>query len=150
MAAAAALTGMPARRRAWNAIPEIYIAKQIDNSRLVTVRDGRREREMAVFTVAVVVLFVFVMAYAVQHYVSIQYGYQIEAAKAEKENLAELNRALRLEEASLRDPQRIDQLARQMGLETPAVGQVMRLDGTPVSQPAGEVLARVSVVSLAQ
>jgi hypothetical protein len=48
-----------------------------------------------------------------------------------------MNRALRLEEASLRDPERIDFKARQLGLQPPQPGQVVRMDsasdsGTPV------------------
>jgi cell division protein FtsL len=31
-----------------------------------------------------------------------------------------MNRALRLEESSLRDPERIDEMARKMGLQSPA------------------------------
>jgi hypothetical protein len=39
-----------------------------------------------------------------------------------------MNRALRLEDASLRDPERIDVLARRMGLVPPEPGQVIRMD----------------------
>jgi len=35
---------------------------------------------------------------------------------------------LRLEEASLRDPERIDRMARELGLQSPQAGQVMRMD----------------------
>ena len=35
-----------------------------------------------------------------------------------------MNRALRLEEASLRDPERIDVMARKLGLQSPQPGQV--------------------------
>jgi len=55
----------------------------------------------------------------------------------------EMNRALRLEEASLRDPQRIDVLARQMGLVAPQAGQVIRMDDGG-SDPGAPVMARVS------
>jgi len=41
-----------------------------------------------------------------------------------------MNRALRLEEASLRDPERIDTLARKLGLQSPQAGQVMHMDAT--------------------
>ena len=40
-----------------------------------------------------------------------------------------MNHALRLEDASLRDPERIDVLARRMGLVPPEPGQVIRMDG---------------------
>jgi len=116
------------RGAAWLGTPEIYFTKNIDNSRLVKVTDRRRTKEMAQFTVAVGCLFLLVMVYAFQHFSAIEYGYKIEAQKKQKEELLEANRALRLEEASLRDPERIDVLARQMGLNSPEAGQVIRLD----------------------
>ncbi|HUS19764.1 MAG TPA: hypothetical protein VMZ25_08955 [Terriglobales bacterium] len=123
----------PGARRsssAWMGTPEIYFAKSIDNSRLVKVTDHQRTREMASFTASLACLFVLVMVYAFQHFSAIEYGYKIEAQKKQREELVEANRALRLEEASLRDPERIDVLARQMGLNSPEAGQVIRLENT--------------------
>ena len=51
--------------------------------------------------------------YAWQHFRAIEYGYQIESAKRELNDLTEMNRALRLEDAILRDPERIDVMARR-------------------------------------
>lgn len=123
--------------------PEIYFGKTIDNSRLVRVSDPRRNREMAMFFGATVVLFLLVMVYAWQHFSAIEYGYKIEAQRAQRDGLVELNRALRLEEASLRNPERIDLLARQMGLASPHAGQVVRLDANDTN-PGVPVLARIS------
>ncbi len=127
-------------------VPEIYIEKKIDNTRLVKVVDRERNREMAMFTVAVALLFVMVIGYAWQHFSGIEYGYRIEAQRAQRDNLVELNRALRLEEASLRDPERIDALAQQMGLVAPQAGQVIRMDSRDDVDSGGPVMARVSVV----
>ncbi len=129
--------------------PEIYFAKPIDNSRVVRVADGERNREMAMFFGAICVLFMLVMVYAWQHFGAIEYGYQIEAQKAQREGLLELNRVLRLEEASLRNPERIDALARRMGLQSPQTGQVFRLDspGADMGAPVVASAATVSVVS---
>ena len=127
-------------------VPEIYIEKRIDNSRLVKVVDHERNREMAMLTAAVVVLFALVIGYAWQHFSAIEYGYRIEAQRAQRDNLVELNRALRLEEASLRDPERIDALAQQMGLVAPQAGQVIRMDSRDDVDSGGPVMARVSVV----
>lgn len=121
----------PGARRAgmaWMGTPEIYFAKNIDNSRLVRVTDHQRTKEMASFTASVCCLFLLVMVYAFQHFSAIEYGYKIEAQRKQRDEIAEANRALRLEEASLRDPERIDVLARQMGLNSPEAGQVIRLD----------------------
>ncbi len=126
--------------------PEIYITKHIDNSRLVRVADHQRNREMGMFTVALVVLFALVIGYAWQHFSAIEYGYRIEALRAQRDSLAELNRALQLEEASLRDPERIDALAQQMGLVAPQAGQIIRMDSGDERDPGGPVMARVAVV----
>ena len=87
------------------------------------------------------------MAYAFQHFKAIEYGYKIEALKVQRDNLVETNRGLRLEESSLRDPERIDRLARQMGLQSPQAGQVVRMD---VSAPdsSGQVVASLTPVSV--
>jgi cell division protein FtsL len=129
--------------------PEVYFAKAIDNSRLVKVEDPRRAREMRQFGVALGCLFVLVMAYAFQHFKAIEYGYKIEALKSQRDGLVEMNRALRLEEASLRDPERIDRLARELGLQSPQAGQVIRMDVAAPQASGAEVasLTPVSVVS---
>ncbi|MGB2606235.1 MAG: cell division protein FtsL [Candidatus Sulfotelmatobacter sp.] len=131
MAAAAAIhSALPPARRStfFTGTPEIYFAKAIDNSRLVKVEDPRRNREMKQFGTALACLFLLVFTYAWQHFRAIEYGYQIESAKRELNNLTEMNRALRLEDASLRDPERIDVIARRMGLVPPQPGQVIRMD----------------------
>lgn len=115
-------------RRMAAGIPEVYIAKEIDNSRLVKVTDHKRQREIYLFSAVMSVVCTLMMLYVWQHFSSIQYGYRIEEQKANVERLQEENRALRLEEASLRDPERIDILARRMGLAMPQVGQVQRID----------------------
>jgi hypothetical protein len=133
MAAAAAARGVVAgsrRQSFWIGTPEIYFAKSIDNSRLVKVEDPRRGREMRQFVTALVCLFLLVMTYAWQHFKAIEYGYKIESAKIERDSIAEMNHALRLEDASLRDPERIDVMARKLGLQSPQAGQVMSLDAT--------------------
>jgi hypothetical protein len=130
-AAAAAMRSVGAGRRScWMGTPEIYFSKAIDNSRLIKVEDPRRSREMKQFGTALGVLFLLVFMYAWQHFKAIEYGYQIESAKRDLVSLTEMNHALRLEEASLRDPERIDVLARRMGLVPPEPGQVIRMDGT--------------------
>jgi cell division protein FtsL len=130
--------------------PEIYFAKSIDNSRLVKVDDPRRSRELRHFGIALCCLFLFVMAYAFQHFKAIEYGYKVESLKAKRESLAELNRALSLEEASLRNPERIDRMARQLGLQSPEAGQIIRIDlSTPESSvPVVASVNPVAVISM--
>jgi cell division protein FtsL len=147
MAAAAVQIPVTPRRRSWTGTPEIYFTKSVDNSRLVKMEDPRRTREMRQFGIALACLFVLVMGYAFQHFKAIEYGYKIEALKSHRTNLIEMNRALRLEEASLRDPERIDRIAREMGLQSPQAGQVVRMDSsTPES--SGSVIASLTPVAV--
>ncbi len=134
------------RQSCWLGTPEIYFRKAIDNSRLVKFEDPRREREMKQFGIALCCLFLLVMGYALQHFRSIEYGYKIEILRSQREDLMNMNRALRLEEASLRDPERIDIMARKLGLQSPQPGQVMRMDST--TDATAPVLASVTPVAV--
>jgi cell division protein FtsL len=148
MAAAAIQPAIAIRRHScWMGTPEVYFFKAIDNSRLVKVEDPRRAREMRQFGVALGCLFVLVMAYAFQHFKAIEYGYKIEALKSQRDGLLEMNRALSLEEASLRNPERIDRMARELGLQSPQAGQVIRMD-VAEPQASGAVVASLTPVSV--
>jgi len=149
MAAAAAVrsAGPAVRRSFWTGTPEIYFAKPIDNSRLVKMEDPQRSHERRQFCAALVFFFVLVFGYTWQHFRAIEYGYQIEAAKRELSGLTEMNGALQTELASLRDPGRIDLLARRMGLTPPAPGQVIRMDAA-ASDGQGPVMATAAPVTV--
>ena len=125
--------------------PEFYFQKTIDNSRLIKIVDPQRRREIRMFSTSVAALFLVMMFYAWQHFSSIEYGYKIEAQKTERERLVEVNRTLKLESASLRDPGRIDSLARQMGLESTQPGQVIRLNP---DDAGGPIMAQASPVAV--
>ena len=153
MAAAAAIgNSIPAVRRNtfFTGTPEIYFAKSIDNSRLVKVEDPRRNREMKQFVTALACLFLLVFTYAWQHFRAIEYGYQIESAKRQLNGLTEMNRALRLEDASLRDPERIDVIARRIGLAPPEPGQVIRMDTVSGDSSAPVVASAAPVILIGQ
>src|SRR6202790_5056332 len=150
-AAAAMNSAIPAARQNsfFTGTPEIYFAKAIDNSRLVKIEDPGRNREMKQFGTALACLFLLVFTYAWQHLRSIEYGYQIESSKRELNNLTEMNRALRLEDASLRDPERIDVMARRMGLVPPEPGQVIRMDSGSEESNAPVMADAVPVMVMA-
>ena len=151
MAAATVAVQFSGRRRNpyWTGTPEIYFAKPIDNSRLVKVEDPRSSREMKQFGIALGLLFLLVMTYAWQHFKAIEYGYKIELLKGQRNALAELRRDLRLEEASLCSPDRIDRLARQYGMQPPQAGQVIRMDSAPdANTPVMASAVPVSVISV--
>jgi cell division protein FtsL len=136
------------RQSCWLGTPEIYFRKTIDNSRLVKVEDPRREREMKQFGLALCCLFLLVMGYGLQHFRAIEYGYKIETLRSQRDGLTEMNRALRLEEASLRDPERIDLMARKLGLQSPQPGQVQRMDvAADAATPVMASMTPVAVLS---
>ena len=125
--------------------PEMFFTKYIDNSRIVKADDPERRREMRTFTAVMGILFVLVMVYVWQHFSAIEVGYQVEAQKVQMEQMREDNRQLRLTEAQLTEPARIDKIAKQLGLDAPQPGQVVRPDGSDVNAP---VLAQASAPAM--
>ena len=111
--------------------------KRIDNSRLRREVDREKRRECYGLLGLGILVFLFGLCYAWQHFQGVRYGYQIEQLKCKRADLEESNRGLRLRQASLEDPQRIDTLARQgLGLEPPKPQQVIPLGGA-IAAPAG-------------
>jgi hypothetical protein len=147
MTAVASARPSSRRRSSWTGTPEVYFTKNIDNSRLVKVDDPKRVREMRTFSIALACLCLLVLSYAWQHFKSVEYGYKIAELKSQHDGLIEVNRALRLEEASLREPGRIDTIAKQMGLVSPQPGQVLRLD-TATPDSGAPVMASAVPVSM--
>ncbi len=124
------LAQQPARRRGVPT-PEFYFTRSFDNSRLVKAADPVRVREMRVFAAAVTVLFSLIMIYGLQHFSAIESSYSVEAQKQVRDRLREENRQLRLSEAQLTEPGRIDGKARELGLAAPAPGQVVHPSAHP-------------------
>jgi cell division protein FtsL len=129
------------RRARRGPTPEVFFTKHIDNSRIVKADDPERRREMRTFTAVMSVLFLLVMVYVWQHFSAIEIGYHVEAQKTQVNQLQEENRQLRLSEAQLTNPIRIDRVARQLGLNEPQPGQVVRPEG---GDPNAPVLAQAN------
>lgn len=118
---------------------QVYWVKRIDNSRLVRQRDPQGWRETAALLAGALVCGAVVLLCAWQSFQSVHTGYQLEEVKARHEQVLDWNRTLRLEQAALLDPMRIDALARnRLGLGTPAAGQVIPLGAGPAA-PAPEL-----------
>lgn len=127
----------PATGRA--SYPEIYFVKHIDNSRLRREVDLEKRSECFSLLGLGAVVFLFMMLFAWQHFQCVRYGYQIEQLKQQQASLEEWNHALKIESASLADPQRIDTLARsQLGLVPPKPDQVIQVGNGPgsLAQPS--------------
>jgi cell division protein FtsL len=124
--------------------PEFSFPKHFDNSRLIKAPDPVRASQIRHFSVAVSILFSLTMLYGLQHFSAIEKGYTIESEKQTREQLREENRQLRLSEAQLTQPERIDKIAREMGLAEPQPGQMVQPStgsdaGTPVMAQAAHL-----------
>jgi cell division protein FtsL len=133
-----------ARRR--GPTPEMFFTKHIDNTRLVKADDPQRKRDMRMFTVVMTTFFLLTMVYVWQHFSAINLGYQVEDTKAKVEQMREDNRQLRLIDAQLSEPGRIDHIAKQLGLDEPLPGQVVRQDASGNMAP---VLAQAQTTTAA-
>ena len=120
------------------AMVEFYTVKRIDNSRLVRHVEPLKMRNLYKTAALGTVVAVCCMLYVYQHFRCIDLSFQLEELRARQQQSLALNGALKLEIATLRDPQRIDLLARhQLGLTEPAPTQVREytaFDGSEVAE----------------
>lgn len=127
---------------------EFHTIKRIDNSRLARPVASGRLREMARLIGLGAMLAAAFLFYAWQHFEYLQLRYQVESLKSERAQASELHQQLKLEEAGLLAPSRIDAIARnQLKLTAPVPGQVAPLEGPyePVvaqARPAGTFRAQ--------
>ena len=130
------LAQQPMRRRGVRT-PEIMFTRHFDNTRLVKASDPVRVRQMRIFAATVTVLFSLAMVYGLQHFSAIEGSYRVESEKQQLDQLREENRQLRLTEAQLSQPGRIDRLAHHMGLAAPDAGPGCARLGTCPKQRSG-------------
>src|SRR5215471_1386260 len=105
-----------------------FYTKRVDNSRLVREPDPRAKGDCwssigAVCAVAAVLITSLVPGVA-----GITAGYQVEALKQERARLLNERRGLEVEEARLRNPQRLEQLAKDQKMVTPKPDQIVNLN----------------------
>ncbi|MEE9543218.1 MAG: cell division protein FtsL [Thermodesulfobacteriota bacterium] len=80
----------------------------------------------SVIVVAFVALVFF--AYLQMRLTVVKLGYEISSANTERAKLTDLSTRLKLEQAGLRAPERIERIAREeLGLAYPTLGQVKRI-----------------------
>jgi hypothetical protein len=99
--------------------------EHFDNSRLVKASDPVRVREMRVFSAAVAVLFSLIMIYGLQHFYAIESSYRVESEKQGARAVARGQSPVAPERSRAHAAGRIDQMARQLGLDAPQPGQVV-------------------------
>jgi cell division protein FtsL len=133
------------KRKKTAAMTEFHTVKRIDNSRLTRQVEPVRVRKLCKSVGLGGLVAMFFLLYVFQHFRCIDLSFQLEALRAKQAQAAELNSELRLERASLRNPMRIDVIARrQLGLTEPLPAQVREYDVPNGSQVAEAQLPRRS------
>jgi cell division protein FtsL len=122
--------------------PQFHTVKRIDNSRLVRNAEPMRLRGFYRTAGLGAVIAAFLMMYIYQHFQCIDLSFQLEDLKSKQTQSMALNSELRLEIEGLRDPRRIDVIARrQLGLTQPMPTQVQEYDA-----PSGAEVAAARYV----
>jgi len=130
------------RKRKRAAQTEFHTVKRIDNSRLVRAAEPVRMQGFYRTAGWGGLIAVFLMFYVYQHFRCIDLSFQLEDLKSRQTKMSALNSELRLEIEGLRDPRRIDMIARhQLGLTEPLPTQVQEYEA-----PAGAEVASVRYV----
>ena len=122
---------------------QFHTLKRIDNSRLVRNVEPVRLRGFYRTAGLGAVIAVFLMMYIYQHFQCIDLSFQLEDLKSKQTQSMALNSELRLEIEGLRDPRRIDVIARrQLGLTQPMPTQVQEYDAPSGAEVAAARYAR--------
>jgi len=121
----------PYRLRALPLEDVFFYSKKVDNSRLEREPDPKSRGACWSAIGAACLAVALLTGVLVPSVASVLDGYKLESLRAEERRLLDERRALELEEARLLSPQRMEQLARQQNLVTPARNQVFHLDGKP-------------------
>jgi cell division protein FtsL len=124
-------------------VREFQTVKRIDNSRLVRHVEPVKLRYYYRTLALGSIVAAFFMLYIYQHFRCIDLSFQLEEVKAKQVQAATLNSSLKLEIASLRNPMRIDIIARrQLGLTEPLPTQIREYDAPPGAQVAAARFVR--------
>ena len=116
---------------------EFQTVKMIDNSRLVRHVEPVKMRNYYRTVGLGGIVAAFFMLYIYQHFRCIDLSFQLEDLKARQTKMSAFNSELRLEIEGLRDPRRIDVIARrQLGLTEPLPTQVQEYDAPSDSEVA--------------
>ena len=123
---------------------EYAIKKDVRNNAIVREVDESRQRELWK-SVAVAGFFVLAALFAaLQHFELLRHGYRVEEMQQEKADAEEETRRLNVDIATLKSPQRIEQMAtRKLHLVAPTRDEAIVLERvTPVAPPDSSVVAR--------
>jgi len=122
---------------------EYAIKKDVRNNPIVREVDEAQKRELW-RSVAIGVFLVAVLLFSAwQHFELLRHGYQIERLQRERAAEEEVNRHLRLEIESLRDPARIEKIAKErLQLVEPSADEAIVIERvTPPPPPDSSIVA---------
>jgi cell division protein FtsL len=122
---------------------EYAIKKDIRNNPIVREVDDAQKRELWRSVTIGLFLVAVLLFSAWQHFELLRHGYQIERMQRERAAEEEVNRHLRLEIESLREPARIEQIAKEkLHLIEPSADEAIVIERvTPVAPPDSSVVA---------
>ena len=122
---------------------EYAIRKDVRNNPIVREVDERRHRELWSSLGVGVVLVLVVMFSAWQHFELLRHGYQLDEMKRQIAAEEEVRQHLRLENETLRAPQRIERLAiERLVMVAPTSDDAVVLERVlPAEPPARSVVA---------
>jgi cell division protein FtsL len=121
---------------------EYAIKKDVRNNPIVREVDEARQRQLWRSLAIGGVLVAVLLFSAWQNFAVVQHGYELQRLQAQIEEEQAINRHLRLEVESLRSPQRIEQIARDLDLVAPGKDQSVVLERVaPSALPGASVVA---------
>jgi cell division protein FtsL len=122
---------------------EFRTVKRIDNSRLVRHVEPAKQKNLFKTAGLGGVVALFFLFYIFQHFKCIDLSFQLEDLKVQQAQATQLNSELKLEIANLRDPMRIDVIARrQLGLTEPLPTQMREYEAPGGMQVAAARFVR--------
>jgi cell division protein FtsL len=121
---------------------EYAIKKDVRNNPIVREVGEARQRQLWRSLAIGGVLVAVLLFSAWQNFAVVQHGYDLQKLQTLIEDERAINRHLRLEIESLRSPQRIERMARELDLVAPAANQSIVLERVaPSALPGASVVA---------
>lgn len=134
---------MTMRKKKAAAVSEFYTSKRIDNSRLVRHVEPAKMRNLYKTSLLGGLVALCFMMYIYQHFRCIDLSFQLEALRSQQTDASALNSTFKLEIARLRDPMRIETIAkRRLGFSEPQAIQVHEYESVPGAEVAAVRLVR--------
>jgi hypothetical protein len=106
-----------------------FYTKKIDNSRLIRQADPGASDECWSAVGAGALLLMLGVSIVAPHVALVRAGYQLEAAKTERQTLLDQRRALEVREAVLLSPARLNDIAKAHAFSSPLSSQIAHLEG---------------------